>query len=329
MDEKIVKQALNILKYKEEINFSEGVLLERFMLNLKFIKEFANRVEQGDYYTINEYKIKKNNGKPRNIVAPCKEFIIDNRKVLNFFTNCEAITKYASNYKLGIHTLYNTIEPFSRKIKDFPYILKIDIKNAFESTDLTKVIKLFEKILNIRLYENTGNRELYNFLLEFIFDIQKVIMYKGKIPQGFPTSKLIFDCIMNKVDWNINKIYKNSISYFRYVDDIAIFIDNKQNPTYIKDACLRAINRIGYSINNKKMQIIDRIKNKKITMFLGACIHHPNDVSKENIQNNDTKRKIKIKKRTRNRYRSYKYLADKYQIIDSIAVRDSMKGICE
>ena len=155
----------------------------------------------------------------------------------------------------------------SQQITD-TYLVKIDIKNAFESIDAINSIQLLKAHL-ITQYE-------FKPLIDPIIDhpnFLKFISHNGIAPIGYPTSNILFELAMIALDKEFrdfkipeafikpsldpNAIFyiKNRISYFRYVDDLT-FIVPKDSLKVI--GILKSIvEEHGFVINKHKIKVIN------------------------------------------------------------------------
>lgn len=296
-----IKLLCKTLKYEK---FLENSLnLQEFRKDLSRIMKIRDGVLENKY-TFTPFKIRKRNGTLREIVAPDNNFKKDNKFVMQFLLNCKKIREKLPFYRLSIVKAYREVEKIlthsNSKIDRF---IKIDISNAFNTTDIVKINYTLAKIIGPNFYLD---------FLEFIEAIITICTYNGTVPQGFPTSRLIFDLVFSSID---KKIYGLGINnYIRYIDDIIIMTNIPTIFSSIQDI----IESVGFKTNKKKSKEVVIGDKKKEVHFLGGCVYHPND-------NKCLRNKIKIRLKTRNRYRSYKHIANKYRVTESIAVSGSMK----
>ena len=108
-----------------------------------------------------------------------------------------------------------------------PYLITLDIKNAYPSIDTKRVYKylegaLFGKPLDIwaPLLETPENQKL------FIRALTHLCVSENQLPQGAPTSNQIQNIVMKGFDTKIEKrlpeLSTSDIFYSRYADDLTI-----------------------------------------------------------------------------------------------------------
>ena len=153
---------------------------------------------------------------------------------------------YACINHKGTHKAALRIQDFlkeSNNIYNNPYIIKIDIKKFFYSIDRNILKELLKK--NIKC-KNTLN------LLFKIIDTSPGI---NGLPLGNCTSQLFANIYLNELD----QYCKRSLGlkyYVRYMDDIAIIIDEKDNAKIILEDLIDFINKkLNLDINIKKTKI--------------------------------------------------------------------------
>lgn len=127
------------------------------------------------------------------------------------------------------------------------YLLNIDIADFFPSFHFGRVRGYFHK-----------SKE-FNFSKEVSTIIAQLTCYKGKLPQGAPTSPIISNFIFNIVDLRILKLAKNyKLDYTRYADDMSFSTNNK---AFKKDylAFIQELKELleksGFEINQNKTRL--------------------------------------------------------------------------
>lgn len=181
----------------------------------------------------------------------------------------------------------NKITKLLREKPSYNYCLKIDIKDFYPSINhyilkeiLLNNLKIKEDAVLIIL------KYLENPTLENKQD-EKISNIKG-LPQGIAISNILSECYLQEFDKR-----NTEIGYFRYVDDILIFFDNKKscedklleikrelyknyhleinsNKTEIKDLTKESVSYLGYKIsissNNKPIISIKDINLKNFKL---------------------------------------------------------------
>lgn len=278
-------------------------------------------------------KIKKKSGKYRTIYIPDDEYKRELRKANKLLTrSCKILAarignigvcdyslvgnKYAArranvalNRQQDISIFSNNIFVDQNKIdvtsiKNF-CLVRIDIKNAFENTNLiicerairktiVEIIEQIESLLitigikrGIIIPPDLGTL-VCNTLLNCCF-------VDGKIPTGFPTSTALFNLAFGSLDSSIFTLLRKisyEYEYIRYVDDLNFIVD-RQHVSYVIKKIRFFLAGRGYEVNNKKIKVMTE---KNGYSLLGYS------VGRENPRPN---------KRIRNKIRMYTYLKNK------------------
>lgn len=196
------------------------------------------------------FEIPKKNGEPRIIDTP-------NNKL-------KWIQKKLGDKLLGIHSAYlhdKNIKPVIshgfEKGKSIitnawvhrhkKYLLNIDIMDFFPSFHFGRVQGYFHK-----------SKE-FNFSKEVSTIIAQLVCYKGKLPQGAPTSPIISNLIFNIIDLYILKLAKNyRLDYTRYADDMSFSTNNKvfiENYLAFIQELKELLEKNGFEINQNKTRL--------------------------------------------------------------------------
>ncbi len=151
---------------------------------------------------------------------------------------------YASIDRKGTHECVDRIQHFMRKAKwqwgTGVYIIKIDVKKFFYSID-RKILKslLPKKIKCTRTLK----------LLNHIIDSADAIDPRG-LPLGNTLSQLFANVYLNEVDHYCKR--RLSLKYYvRYMDDMIIFVRNKNVAREVKEKICHYLNRTLDLVANK------------------------------------------------------------------------------
>ncbi len=127
-------------------------------------------------------------------------------------------------------------------------ILKIDIKNFFESIDIKQVALVFQQL---------------GCNLDISTMIAKLVTLNGNLVAGFVTSPVIANLVLVSMDNELSSIYNNDkYSYTRYADDITIS-SNLEYPDINNIESI--INANGFKLNDSKTLISLRGKRQYVT----------------------------------------------------------------
>ncbi len=136
-------------------------------------------------------------------------------------------------------------------------IYQVDIKDFFPSVTFETVQKFF--------IESGCTEYVSNLLAD-------IVTLNGYLPQGYPTSPIISNLVLWKLDIEQENICKKySLSRTRWIDDIIISgrIDNLQQAVSKIDT---SIKYRGFRINSKKKKFTRRIDKKKDIVVVGLDV---------------------------------------------------------
>lgn len=138
------------------------------------------------------------------------------------------------------------------------FLLKIDIKDFFESIDSIQVKNAFIYL---------------GFKDEIAQALANITTLDGRLIQGFTTSPVIANMVCTKLDLELDKICrKNKCVYSRYADDISIS-SNLNHPS--QEEIRSAIESYGFCLNETKTQRFKRGQNQYITGLSITDIKYP------------------------------------------------------
>lgn len=290
----------------------------------------GNNIHNTSGHYTKGYIKKKKSGQYRVLYKPSKQLKQVQRKLLNLFYlvfNPAFITTHKrSSYELANEVSRTLLIHQACLTKIF--ILKCDLSNAYNSTRRSKVKEKISKkkifdLINVNIY--ITNLDIY-VLVKYISDFLDRFCYihtesdTKLCPQGFPTSRLIFDIIQHNIQKKflvsscINRLKQIdrslltfSIKSFRYCDDLLyVFIYKSKLNTLtrdkIKDTFIAWVKRVyrheGYTINNKKIKYYFTENKFKVPLkWLGVTIR----------DNNYSTRSIRLSRKLKNRLRMLEY----------------------
>lgn len=165
------------------------------------------------------FEIPKKNGEPRVINTPNDKLKRIQRKLngklykihIDYITQNRIKTSISHGFEKNKSIITNAYRHKNKK-----YLLNIDISDFFSSFNFGRVQGYFYK-----------SRE-FMFSKEVATLIAQLVCYKGKLPQGAPTSPIISNLIFNIVDLKILELAtKYRLNYTRYADDMSFSTNNK------------------------------------------------------------------------------------------------------
>ena len=210
-------------------------------------------INKKDYYTV--LKIKN-----RVICSPSDSL----KKKQRFFLNA---IKWVYPYKLNILEL-------AKIHTGKKYILKMDIKEFFNSVPFKDIEEVIQNVLNRINKKN----EIINYII--------LTTINNKLPTGAPTSPYIAEACFKYADKMIKDVScLYNVDYTRYVDDLTFSSDNKERLNIIEKRVISILDDYGYKINPKKTKYIASNKQQNI---LGLIVNN----NKTRLSN-DFKRKTR------------------------------------
>lgn len=196
------------------------------------------------------YKIKKKNGKFREISAPNEKLKAEQRLILNNDLKRIKIKKYAK----GFFDKRDIIEN-AKTHEGAHWILNMDLKDFFDT--ITKE-KVYDSLINNNVSENRA---------EYIAEICTL---NGSTPQGAPTSPYLSNIVFKPIDRKIQSLCsEHNCVYTRYADDITLSSKDKDNGfdtlQIIKNSVVSIIQKNGFKVNSKKTRTVGRHRNQEVT----------------------------------------------------------------
>lgn len=169
------------------------------------------------------------------------------RRLLDKFLYQLKVSEYSTAYCKGNSLLDNAAPHVGKEC-----VLKLDISHFFDSIDDDKVFFVMK-----RLGVSITATVLFTHLCT----------YKGKLPQGAPTSPYIANLVMKDFDEKLGKWCKErDITYTRYCDDMT-FSGNKADirQANVVGKVRSMLYRMGFSLNDKKTVFISSSQQQRVT----------------------------------------------------------------
>lgn len=221
--------SLNLINCKDEKNY------------IKTIYSISNNIEKN--YKI--YKIKKRNGKYRNICEPSSNLKQIQKRILTNILNNKSISKYAKAYHKGVDLKDNAIPHINKEM-----ILKLDIKDFFENISF---VDIYNSCFSIEYFPKS-----VGMILTYL------CTYDNHLTQGSPTSAYISNLVMKEFDEELgNWCNLKNISYTRYSDDMTF--SGEFNPSEIIVKVRKMLYKLGLELNNNKIHIVHKSSSQNVT----------------------------------------------------------------
>lgn len=217
------------------------------------------------------FTIKKKNGGTREISVPSPELMSIQRKIaLSLYKYEQFLKKEKQTHDNISHAFEKgkSIITNAQIHRNKRYVLNIDLKDFFPTIHFGRVRGYF-----------MNNRD-YHLSKEIATIIAQLTCFKGKLPQGAPTSPIIANLICNILDMRLLTLSKKyKVDYTRYADDLT-FSTNDKNFLDEQDLFLKAVSneieKAGFTVNETKTRcqyrdsrqvVTGLIVNKKINVI--------------------------------------------------------------
>ncbi len=224
-------------------------------------------------------RIPKSDSNFRELCVPDDFLKSVQRKIVNEILAYIPVSPCATAYRYSMSPIFNAKVHIGK-----PLILKLDIKNFFDSISYSLVK---EKVFISQTFSE-ANRILLSMLCT----------YKEGVPQGAPTSPYISNIVMKDFDCEIAEFCKEkSIYYTRYCDDMTFSGDFE--PLEVIEIVKTKLRQNGFVLNNKKTCILKDGMRKSVT---GIVVNQ----------------KLNIKAEYRKQIRQQVYYCKKYGISEHI-----------
>lgn len=201
----------------------------------------------------NEFEIQKKTGGTRIINAPQGELKTLQKNLAKIL---EKSINNSSNISHGFiknKSIYTNAATHRNKC----FVLNMDLQNFFDSFHFGRVRGFFKKNRN------------FNCTNEIATMIAQIVCYKGKLPQGAPSSPVITNLICGSLDYRISKLSKKyKLDYTRYADDITFSTNNRhficEYENFLNEIT-EIIEKSGFKINDKKTRLTYSHKRQTVT----------------------------------------------------------------
>ena len=227
---------------------SNEYLLSLQLIDNKKPNEYIKELYSISNNIINNYKlfkIKKRSGLYRTLYVPSSTLKHIEKQILNKVLYERKVSKYAKAYIKNINLKENVKEHINQR-----KILKLDIKNFFESIT-------FEKI-----YTSCFGLDFLPKNIGVL--LTKLCTYYDYLPTGSPTSGYISNLVMKDFDEKLGTWCTNhKINYSRYSDDMTFSGDF--NPREVINEVNILLKEMGLQLNKNKTILITNNKKQKVT----------------------------------------------------------------
>lgn len=211
----------------------------------------------------NYFKLKKKNGKFREIMSPAKDL-----KYIQKWVLVNILEKYKLAYSCKGFRKKISIYDNAKVHENAEIILKVDLLKFYDTITEKRVYGLFKSIgyvnnLAYSLAKITTAKHRESYWNDFDGYSKEVLkgLVENKppiLPQGTPTSPIISNILATKMDYRFEALAKKlNCNYSRYADDLTFSIKKEGKLPSLK-LITKIISEEGFFINNEKTKYMKK-----------------------------------------------------------------------
>jgi hypothetical protein len=170
--------------------------------------------------------IRQANGKSRTLQIPGRSLKLIQKSILTLLLNPaqDKMPSFvmggrrsdpASNRRFGIFE--NAVSHLGQE-----FVASFDIANFFPSVPFESVLKALQEIR----WLPPGSCDLQQLEFDAAVLVAKLCTFRGRLPQGAPTSPALANLVFSKLESNLRKQLHQDFVYTRYYDDITISLSS-------------------------------------------------------------------------------------------------------
>ena len=213
------------------------------------LRQFSDKMRK--YYR--SFKIPKKNGTKRIINAPCPELWYVQKMILKhiLYPNYPFTKSNPANGFIPEKSILTNAAVHENAC----IIVNLDLKDAFTNTTEEKLMPALEEY-----FTKAGAGILV-----------KLCCMSGYLPQGAPTSPMLLNYALLKMDGKLSSFAKGcGWRYSRYADDLSFSCETKDSSTLGTGSLIKKLteivaNECGYKINNQKIRVFKPKRAMKVT----------------------------------------------------------------
>ena len=206
----------------------------------------------------NSFSIPKNDGSAREISAPQNELKQIQRKLANILSVIYDPKICSYGFIKRKSHVENADKHINKRI-----LLNIDLKDFFNQIHFGRI----RGMLMSKPYELSD---------EAATTISQLACYKGKLPQGAPSSPILTNMICVPLDNAMMKIAKEArCTYTRYADDITFSTNNREfsqsivyvenNNIFLGQKLKTALEKHSFEVNSQKINLRTKVQRQEVT----------------------------------------------------------------
>ena len=215
-------------------------------IDLGVSPQLVYRIISNKKHYYRTFKILKKNGGWREVSSPRTYLKVIQRYISTHLFSRLRIHDSVHSYRDGRSNITNAKEHIGQK-----FVLNIDLKDYFLNISSRKIVSV--------LRDNGFSK--YGSIL-----IASLCTLDGVLPQGAPTSPLISNTVLFKIDGSMYRYCKKrNLNYTRYSDDITISGNSKELVIKAKKRLIAMVEGANFKVNYKKTRLMPYSKQQLVT----------------------------------------------------------------
>lgn len=188
-------------------------------------------------------------GKKRRIIeAPDVELKTFQRILLDTVLYLATPTPWAHGFVPG-RSVQTNAAPHCKQ----PWILNMDIKDFFPSIKFSRVLRVMRALPTP-----------WRITEEEAYLLTKVVMRKGRLPQGAPTSPHLANLVSRTLDWRLAALSRQmGWMYTRYADDMTF--SGSRKPKGLIPYVREIVHEEGFQVSDKKTKMLPNYRRQLVT----------------------------------------------------------------
>ncbi len=228
-------------KKREEIDFAIGVVTHWLRFEPRLLRFIAYFLRDTEKYKVHE--IPRPGKEPRRIEEPMPLLKFVQRRILRRILEQTDLPDSVHGFVRG-RSIATAVAPHVGK----EVVVCCDIQNFFPTITVQRVWGVFRSLI--------VNPRVSNLLAT-------LCTYKGRLPQGAPTSPMIGNLVLRRLDRRLAGLAKKrGITYTRYADDM-VFSGGPDTPKILR-AVRAYVAEEGFTLNEKKTRILRRGRRQEV-----------------------------------------------------------------
>jgi retron-type reverse transcriptase len=226
---------------REEIDFAIGVVTHWLRLETRLMRFIAYFLRDTEKYKVHE--IPRPGKEPRRIEEPMPLLKFIQRRILRRILEQTDLPDCVHGFVRG-RSIATAAAPHVGK----EIVVCCDIQNFFPTITAPRVWGVFRSLI--------VNPRVSNLFAA-------LCTYKGRLPQGAPTSPMLGNLVLRRLDRRLAGLAKSrGITYTRYADDM-IFSGGPDTPKILR-AVRAYVAEEGFTLNEKKTRILRRGRRQEV-----------------------------------------------------------------